>query len=235
MAPPSPGPGRSSRSAATIVALVIGGLALAVIGAFIGVRLHHDPERVDTRAGADASAVDRTGADAVVDDSAALDGPLEDGPLEPADAEEGSTIPDVATTATPTTVPVPLTPGQKLRLVLDEDRNQVEALMDYWVPMLSSKQIGVTDPVTHIFYGDDQSILGYHQELASQYRALLLWSGEYSTFTKGDFWVSVVPVAYGTAAEAEAWCVDHGINDSNFCNAKLLSHTHGTKNTNGPR
>lgn len=234
-APMSPGAVRSPRSMAMIVALVIGGLALAGIGAFIGLRLGHDPERVDTRAGADAPAIDRTGGDAVGDDSAALD----IRPLVTIGTAEGSATPNVDSssapvpTVPPTTSPPVVTPGQQLGLIRDADRNQVEGLVDTWVPQVSSKRVGLTDKISGITY-DDQSILAYHQNLVSQYGALLLWSGDYSTFKSGDLWVSVAPVAYSSKDEAKAWCDRAGI-DANNCFAKLLSHTHGTADSTGLR
>ena len=78
------------------------------------------------------------------------------------------------------------------------------------------------------------SILAFHQNLVSQYGAVLLWSGDYSTFKSGDLWVSVVPVAYGSKDEAKAWC-DRADIDANNCFAKLLSHTHGTADSTGLR
>lgn len=112
---------------------------------------------------------------------------------------------------------------QQLRQIADEDHAVVSAEgADLWVPQLSSKRPGVVDEgVTW----DNVLTLQEHLRLRDRYGAKLLWSGDWSTFDAPNFWVTIAPITYPTAAGALYWCSSNGF-DSDHCYAKLISKTH---------
>jgi serine/threonine kinase PknH len=112
------------------------------------------------------------------------------------------------------------------------DRPQIQSdLAETWVPQLSSKRLGTK--ANGISYGYTE-ILNDHVALRSTYGARLVWSGDWSTFNRGDFYVTVAPVPFNTPAEANAWCDRQAI-DSTNCFAKRLSTTAGTGGSTVPR
>ncbi|MGH3812399.1 MAG: hypothetical protein ACRDUV_08075 [Pseudonocardiaceae bacterium] len=113
---------------------------------------------------------------------------------------------------------------ERLTRQLSLDRPQVHSeLAERWVPQLSSKKLGlVTNSVS---YGYPE-ILNDHLALRSSYSARLVWSGDWSTFGRGDFYVTVAPVSFNTPAEANAWCDRQAI-DTDNCFAKRLSTVAG--------
>jgi serine/threonine-protein kinase len=113
---------------------------------------------------------------------------------------------------------------QLLEAQVTNDRPQVEALADAWVPQLSSKRLGL--PADGITY-DHRAIWTDFANLRARYPgALLLWSGEYSSFLRADFWVTVVPRSYSSGESANSWCDSAGI-DKDGCFAKRITHTGG--------
>ena len=95
---------------------------------------------------------------------------------------------------------------------------------DRWVPQLGSKKLGTRDNGVTYNY---KEILKDYYRLSQRYPgALLLWSGDWSTFDESDYWVTVANVTYPTAAGALGWCLGQGLAD-NDCYAKLISTTHG--------
>lgn len=119
-----------------------------------------------------------------------------------------------------------------LRQQVDTDRAQVDALGDRWVPQLSSKNYGlVADGTTYDYRAIWADFTSNRQSYPS---ALLLWSGDYTSYTKGDFWVTVASTSFGSGAEANAWCVAEHL-DADHCFAKLISHSHGPKGSTLPR
>lgn len=113
---------------------------------------------------------------------------------------------------------------QRLRQRARSDRPFVAAeLADHWVPQLSSKRPGVVDEGV---VWNNAMILQEHLDLREQYRDVrLLWSGDWSTFSAPDYWVTVVGITYPDASGALAWCRSHGF-DRDHCVAKLISATH---------
>ncbi|MBN6039286.1 hypothetical protein [Amycolatopsis sp. 195334CR] len=104
------------------------------------------------------------------------------------------------------------------------DRTAVSALVGSWVPQLSAKQVGL---VVRGETFDHRRI--WHDYLASKQRypsALLLWSGDFSSFKHPDFWITVVPERFSTGEAANGWCVDQGIGKDD-CYAKRLTHSGG--------
>jgi hypothetical protein len=109
-----------------------------------------------------------------------------------------------------------------------QDEAIAEGVIDNWVPQLSSKRPGlVADGITY----DYLSIWLNFQQLRDSYpNALLLWSGDYTSFKLKDFYVTIVPQPYSDGAAANQWCADENIDVDN-CYAKLLSHTSGPTGT----
>ena len=64
-----------------------------------------------------------------------------------------------------------------------------------------------------------------HQTLRQRYSARLLWSGNWSTFSGKDFWITIAGITFPNSAGALAWCRDKGF-DRDHCNAKIVSTTH---------
>ncbi|WP_343601374.1 serine/threonine-protein kinase [Mycobacterium sp.] len=121
-------------------------------------------------------------------------------------------------------IAAPLDAEQRLREIADEDRPFVAAtLADHWVPQLSSKRPGVVDQGV---VWDNTMTLQEHLDLRQRYPDVrLLWSGDWSTFSAPDFWVTVVGVAFPDAAGPLAWCRAQAL-DRDHCIAKLISTTH---------
>lgn len=119
--------------------------------------------------------------------------------------------------------PVYSSEQQLSRLVADDRGYVTRWLTDVWVPQLSAKRPGVVDQGQ---VWDNDSALQEHLQLRRQYDAKLLWSGDWSTYDGRNFWVTVVPERFATAAGALQWCSGHGY-DRDHCIAKLVSTTHG--------
>jgi hypothetical protein len=116
----------------------------------------------------------------------------------------------------------------KLQQQASQDRSQVESLVGYWLPQVSSKKPGL---VAHGVTYDYRMIWSDFVSTRSQYPgALLLWSGNFSGFRSKDFWVTVVPNAYSSGQTANSWCDSMGIGKDD-CYAKRLTHT-GTAEAN---
>lgn len=106
------------------------------------------------------------------------------------------------------------------------DRPAAEALVGQWVPQLSAKRPGL---VVHGVAFDHVEVLRDFRALQARYPGvLLLYSGEYSSFRYGDFWITVMPLPQPTGEYANAWCDGQGIGPDD-CYAKLVSHTTGYK------
>jgi serine/threonine-protein kinase len=125
----------------------------------------------------------------------------------------------------PTTMtPVPQDPVQQLRQIVNDDRSFVNTqLADRWVPQLSSKRPGVID---NGVVWDNSMTLQEHLQLRQRYPDVrLLWSGDWSTFSAPDFWVTVAGITFAESAGALAWCRSQGF-DRDHCAAKIISTTH---------
>lgn len=205
---PSMVPPPSSRSSYVVAAVVALGLLVVVVGAVV----MYTVSRGTTTAGA-----------ALTSGTSQSTATPESGP--------NYYVPDPSTSyAAPvtTTETLPATtdadPEAVLRAQAAADYPQVEALTGQWVPQLSSKAVGTQD--NGITY-DNAAILAHYRQLKIQQpTALLLSSGDYSTFKNAGYWVIVVPVGYSSGPAANSWCDAAGI-DADNCFAKLLSHTAG--------
>ena len=103
-----------------------------------------------------------------------------------------------APTQTVTALPVPMDPEEQLRQIANGDRPFVSVrLADRWVPQLSSKRPGVVDQG---IVWDNATTLQEPLQLRERYHARLLWSGEWSTFSVPNFWVTVAGITFPTSA-----------------------------------
>lgn len=142
----------------------------------------------------------------------------------PADPAAGSKTSTAAGPAPPPTGDSESASLDALRAIANADRPFVTGqLADRWVPQLSSKRPGlVADGITW----DNSATLREHLKLRLQYPEVrLLWTGDWSTFSEPDFWVTVAGVTFPDAGGALAWCRDHSL-DREHCYAKLVSTTH---------
>ncbi|GAA4811651.1 hypothetical protein GCM10023200_56810 [Actinomycetospora chlora] len=130
-----------------------------------------------------------------------------------------------APVASPAPGPVlPADPAAALQERSRTDAGAVEQLVGAWIPQLSAKRAGmVVDGTTY----DAAAVLADHQRLRAAYPdALLVWSGSFTSFRGGDFWVTVVGRSFPSAAAANAWCDSAGLG-ADDCYAKRLSRTDG--------
>jgi hypothetical protein len=128
-----------------------------------------------------------------------------------------------APTQTVPALPVPMDPEEQLRQIANGDGPFVSVrLADRWVPQLSSKRPGVVDQG---IVWDNATTLQEHLQLRERYHARLLWSGEWSTFSVPNFWVTVAGITFPTSAGALEWCTSQGF-DRNHCFAKIVSTTY---------
>gem|GEM_PF-5670731 len=119
------------------------------------------------------------------------------------------------------------TARSSIESLLTQDRELASSLVDYWVPMISQKWVGL-EADGKVF--DQSEILLLDQELRSRYESIVLWSGDYSSFFRSDMWVHVIPRKYLSAEEALNWCRNSDLTREN-CGAKLLSFSKGSKGT----
>lgn len=113
--------------------------------------------------------------------------------------------------------------GNQLRAIAASDRPMVLAtIANTWVPQLSSKRLGL---VAEGRRWTHSAILAEHQSLRQAYPgARLLWSGDWSTFSESNFWVTIAGATFPTADGALAWCRSNEF-DRDHCFAKLVSTT----------
>jgi len=139
-------------------------------------------------------------------------------------------VPESTTTGTaaPTTstqrVPATQQPSVKLAQYVEDDRVAADALLGYWIPQISSKQLGtMADGIT---FGYPEIVADVETLKARYHGAVVLRSDDYSTFSHDGFWVTVVAERFPTPAQANAWCEGMGFS-SDECFAKRLSHSEG--------
>lgn len=138
---------------------------------------------------------------------------------------ETSAAPTYQTTtrSAPTTAAAVRDPEQQLRQLVTGDHALVATqIADLWVPQLSSKRPGTIDNgVTW----DNAMALQEHLRLRQQYDAKLLWSGDWSTFSESNYWVTVAGITFTNPKGALMWCSRREF-DRDHCIAKLVSKTH---------
>jgi serine/threonine protein kinase len=194
--------GRSDKGTLIAVLAVAGVLLLGVVGVLIGVVIAQKPDPGQNSATPTTVTYTTPGPTSYI-------------------AEPSVTT--RTTTVAPVT-PAAIDPETQLRQIAAGDRSVVAAqLADRWVPQLSSKRPGVVDAGV---VWDNAMTLQEHQQLRARYSNVrLLWSGDWSTFSASNFWVTVVGVTYSNPAGALAWCRGNGF-DRDHCVAKVVSMTH---------
>jgi hypothetical protein len=200
--PIDPGPPKRGWNTGVVVAVVVVVLlAVAAGGWFVWHRLSTTP--TDTAA-------------------TATDNPTPAGSSAPLSTEAGgkSLEPDGSTAASTPTAPAPDTEQVALRdLQALRDASVAQVPLDgRWVAQLSSKNVGVTDPLqtaangTHPFYAAD--ILAELQNLqatvGSSAALYLLWAtdfGKRSTAADGSpFWTTLADAGFAGRDDVTAWC-----------------------------
>lgn len=112
--------------------------------------------------------------------------------------------------------------------VADGTRIAHERLEGQWVVQLSAKK---EDLEANGRTWDDEAILEEFEENQRRHpEAVLLWSGDWSSFRLGDFWVTVLAEPYDDPADALATCRNLGLDRDN-CFAKKLSTSEGPDGT----
>lgn len=126
-----------------------------------------------------------------------------------------------AAPAAPTTGDAESASFQALRAIADIDRPVIARdLADRWVPQLSTKRPGLF--AEGIVWNNTET-LREHLALRLRYPdARLLWTGEWSTFSASDFWVTIAGNAFPDPGGAVGWCDANGY-DADHCFAKLVS------------
>jgi serine/threonine protein kinase len=148
-------------------------------------------------------------------------------PATPAMTPDSSTPPTTSDTPAP-----PLDPTQQLQAQKDQDAPAAARVVDQWIPQLSSKH--ATEPWTddtedNLVY-DPAQILLENQQLRQKYGAILLWSGDWTTYDHSDYWVTVVPTTYPDSDSVLNWCRSVG-RDTDHCSAQKISKTLGPDGT----
>jgi hypothetical protein len=118
-------------------------------------------------------------------------------------------------------------PLHQLTAIAKQDQAAVRGLAEkYWIPILSSKKVGIVDPKDAEFPNRSytnkmilQNFNYWHSRYAS---ALLLKSSSYSSLTPG-YWIIILNRPYSAAGDVISWCKAQGLNDDN-CDATLLSN-----------
>ncbi len=109
----------------------------------------------------------------------------------------------------------------KLRQLARADLPYVRSVLaDRWIVQLSSKRPGVVDDGV---VWDNALTWQEHLRLRARYpNVRLLWSGDWSTFSAPDFWVTVAGITFPDSSGALGWCRNQGF-DSDHCIAKVVS------------
>lgn len=136
---------------------------------------------------------------------------------------------DYPTPTTPTTSsdPVPddeSTAQSMLQRQVEQDRDRAESFVGSWLPQLSAKKPGMT--ASGVVYDYRKTWSDFLDKRAAHPDAMLLWSGEFTGFRYGDFWITVVPEPFSDGQSANAWCDSQSIGKDD-CYAKRLTHTGG--------
>jgi serine/threonine protein kinase len=121
---------------------------------------------------------------------------------------------------------------QALQTLKDQDAPKVAQVVGQWIPQVSSKHAvppWTDDPEDNRMYTPIE-IWREHQGLRQQYGAVLLWSGDWTTYDHSDYWVTVVPTAYADSDSVLSWCRSSG-RDADHCSAQIVSKTLGSNGT----
>ena len=116
-----------------------------------------------------------------------------------------------------------------LKELRDSDLPTVQSgIANRWVPQVSSKRVGL---VAEGKAWTNADILRDHLARRQRFSgARLVWSGQWTTFSAPDFWVTVVGPSLPTAADANRWCDSNGF-AADDCFAKFISTFFGVEGT----
>lgn len=131
--------------------------------------------------------------------------------------------------STPSTTSPSLDPEtaaqQQIQQISAADRVRVAGVLGQWIPQLSSKQVGLSDPADPWFPGQpytNQMILQAYKNYQQQYPgAMLLNSSDYSSFTYPGYWVIVLDLPFSSQDETLDWCTARGISRDNCIGTKI--------------
>jgi hypothetical protein len=145
----------------------------------------------------------------------------------PATTDDSTTASSGTTSVPPTTAPN--RDAEALVTINDTvaaDRPAVEALLDQWVPQISSKAVGVSDPRDlwwpSVPYTNTLILQAYQRWRARYPTALLLDSSSYSNYLPG-YWVVIIGQGFPTAGSVISWCQQQALTDDD-CDATRPSH-----------
>ncbi|WP_197380013.1 hypothetical protein [Mycolicibacterium mengxianglii] len=115
-----------------------------------------------------------------------------------------------------------------LEEIRDGDLPDVRRLTHAWVPQVSSKKVGLTAAGKTWANAD---ILQEHLEYRQRFPGTrLVWSGQWTTFSAPDFWVTVVGPPHYFPDDANRWCDTEGFAVDD-CFAKFISAVFGVPGT----
>jgi hypothetical protein len=137
-----------------------------------------------------------------------------------------------STTSAPTTSTTPVDPSVALAAQADADHERAEAVLGYWIPQLSSKQAGMV--INGLQYDDARILQDFRETVSLHSDAILVRSGDYTSFRRAGYWVVLVAQPQTSAAAANAWCNAQRIGRDD-CFAKRLSHSEGPSGNTVPR
>ncbi|MGI9003337.1 MAG: hypothetical protein ACR2GH_17045 [Pseudonocardia sp.] len=118
----------------------------------------------------------------------------------------------------------PISPFDTLQQQALDDAATVEGLVGYWVPQVSSKDLGTVAGGRS--FGYPEILTDFQSWKAAFPDAVLLRSDDFSSFSSAGYWVTMIPRTFSTAQEANGWCDEQQI-PADDCFAKRLSHTEG--------
>ncbi|AZL10956.1 hypothetical protein [Brevibacterium aurantiacum] len=116
-----------------------------------------------------------------------------------------------------------LSPEEKLETLKDDTWDKYADELDgEWVVQLSAKKEGME---ADGFTWTNEDVVEHFEELHDIYPdAVLLWSGDWSSYDNSDFWVIVRSVIYPDSDSALNFCYDEGFGPDD-CMAKRLFTT----------
>ncbi len=129
------------------------------------------------------------------------------------------------------TTPGPeLSPGESLQTARESAAQMhAEDLDEQWVVQLGSKRVGMEAEGRT---WDEQAIWENYEQYQRKYPdAVLLWSGDWDSFSSEDFWVVVLATPHPNADSALAFCRAEGYDRDN-CVAKHLFSENAPEDTN---
>lgn len=118
--------------------------------------------------------------------------------------------------------------GEVLEELRDAALPTIRRLLHTWVPQISSKKVGL---VANGKTWSNPDILVDHLRLRQHYPGVrLVWSGQWTSFSSPNFWVTIVGTSFRSPVEANGWCDAQGFAVDD-CFAKFISPVLGEEGT----